>query len=91
MARDPKIVKLRKIMKEKMGPEEIGRMGGKMEDHFKPWLCGACIFLKDARTCRAFPEGIPEEIWEGRVSHDKPYPGDNGIRFVRISPRNMSE
>lgn len=30
--------------------------------------------------CDAFDE-IPREIWIGRVSHTKPYPGDRGIRF----------
>ncbi len=32
--------------------------------------------------CAAFTEGIPKEIWEDRVKHDKPYKGDNGIQFV---------
>ena len=32
------------------------------------------------RLCDAFDE-IPLEIWEGEVSHTKPYPGDRGIQF----------
>lgn len=35
----------------------------------------------DARTCAAFPGGIPGEIESNRHDHRKPYPGDNGIRF----------
>ncbi|MEM4501026.1 MAG: hypothetical protein QW512_02715 [Thermofilaceae archaeon] len=31
--------------------------------------------------CAAFPSGIPREIWDGRLSHDTPYPGDQGYRF----------
>jgi hypothetical protein len=36
------------------------------------------------RTCKAFPEGIPEEILTWRWDHINPFPGDNGIRFVPI-------
>lgn len=32
-------------------------------------------------TCKAFPNGIPKEIWGERVDHTKPYPEDNGIQF----------
>mgnify|MGYP000891546068 CR=1 FL=1 len=34
-------------------------------------------------TCTAYPDGIPEPILAGRVSHLDSYPGDNGIRFDR--------
>lgn len=37
-----------------------------------------------ARQCSAFPKGIPSEIWSGKNDHTKPFPGDNGIRFVPI-------
>lgn len=33
------------------------------------------------RTCKAFPGGIPMEIWMGENPHTEPYPGDNGIQF----------
>ena len=31
--------------------------------------------------CKAFPEGIPEEIYGGSHDHTKPFRGDNGILF----------
>lgn len=36
------------------------------------------------KTCAAFPEGIPVEIWENRVDHREPYAGDNGVRFQAV-------
>ena len=35
------------------------------------------------RVCNAFPGGIPMEIYLNKVSHKKPYKGDNGIRFEK--------
>ena len=32
-------------------------------------------------VCRAFPEGIPQEIAYGNNLHTEPFPGDNGILF----------
>ena len=45
--------------------------------------CHGCrhIFSVLARTCAAFPRGIPDEIWIGENDHSQPYPGDNGIQF----------
>jgi len=45
-------------------------------------VCSFCNHQRaDHYTCDAFPDGIPEEIWVGRVDHKSPYPGDNGIMF----------
>jgi len=46
--------------------------------------CFACQHLQDYEgklTCRAFPEGIPDEILSGDFDHSNAYEGDNGIRF----------
>lgn len=47
-------------------------------------MCLACTHLDrtaDDRSCEAFPEGIPEDIWMNQHDHHKPYPGDQGVRF----------
>ena len=35
-------------------------------------------------SCEAFPAGIPEEIWENRFDHRKPYAGDHGLRWASL-------
>ena len=39
------------------------------------------IHSDDLYQCKAFPDGIPPEIWTGKISHDNPYEGDHGIQF----------
>lgn len=43
--------------------------------------------------CDAFPEGIPDEIQRNKFYHDKPYPGDHGIRYeyFESEEKNMSK
>ena len=39
--------------------------------------------LTESCACKAFPQGIPDEIAYGSNPHTKPYPGDNGIQYER--------
>lgn len=43
--------------------------------------CQKCKNYIGLMTCMAFPKGIPNQILVDEVIHDKPYPGDRGIRF----------
>jgi len=45
--------------------------------------CFDCEHFRGAKfgRCDAFPNQIPEQIWSGKFQHDKPFPGDHGIRF----------
>jgi hypothetical protein len=36
-------------------------------------------------ACAAFPDRIPEQIWNGERDHRTPFPGDRGIRFEPMS------
>jgi len=37
-------------------------------------------------TCAAFPDGIPEGIWDNEIDHRMPYPGDHGLLFKAAAP-----
>lgn len=57
-----------------------------MTTHAAP-ICYLCKhFLPDiwkgkTGICKAFPGGIPEDIWYNREDHRSPYPDDNDIQF----------
>ena len=38
---------------------------------------------RSAFRCDAFPDGIPRDIYLGKVPHNKPVEGDNGIVYER--------
>jgi hypothetical protein len=42
------------------------------------------------KECRAFPSGIPEEIFTGKNKHQFPYSGDRGYQF-KLSPITSPE
>lgn len=51
-------------------------------------ICQACARLGprldggEGLVCAAFPDGIPDAIYEGGFDHRQPFRGDKGIRFV---------
>ncbi len=51
-------------------------------------VCTSCTHLdrehRLERRCKAFPRGIPEEIWDGKNDHRKPVRGDHGIQYEAI-------
>ena len=48
-------------------------------------VCSMCKhwFVKPGGKCKAFPDGIPTEIWEGKNKHTEPYGGDHGLQFEK--------
>ena len=53
--------------------------------------CLECKYYTGLCTCKAFPEKIPQEIFNGTFNHVNEYPGDNGIRFEKESNISKSE
>lgn len=50
-------------------------------------LCGACkrLRLDGKQRCKAFLEGIPKKILDGKFDHTKKFPGqDNDLLFEPI-------
>ena len=37
--------------------------------------------IKDKHCCKAFPNGIDDDIFWNRILHDKEIENDNGFRF----------
>ncbi|NUQ00208.1 MAG: hypothetical protein HUU35_10175 [Armatimonadetes bacterium] len=47
-----------------------------------PVLCDICRHYRQGTGgCDAFPEGIPQVMFDARHDHRLPYPGDGGIQF----------
>jgi hypothetical protein len=50
----------------------------------RPSPCVLCSHYLRHGRCLAFPDGIPLELRSGKVLHDTPYPGDNGVLFKAV-------
>lgn len=54
-------------------------------DDFQISQCAFCQFKhEESVSCKAFPDGIPENILLGIYDHRLPYKGDHGIRFKPV-------
>ena len=53
---------------------------GNPRGYVKP-ICNRCRHRMPGAKCKAFPNGIPDEILFNQADHRKPYPGDRGIQF----------
>lgn len=67
----------------------------KLEDVVFSPVCSHCVHLdstrENRRRCDAYPDGIPAAIWDGKNDHARPFPGDNGIRFERGTPKFLRD
>jgi len=51
-------------------------------------FCKHLIETEEGRdVCKAFPEGIPDEIYFHYYDHRKEFPGDKGIRFEPVEKK----
>lgn len=46
-----------------------------------PVCLGCARLVEGTETCEAFPNRIPDAIWNGHNTHRRPYPGDRGIVY----------
>ena len=60
-------------------------------------ICYRCQYFKvpplktKGLTCRAFPDGIPEDIILTGTSHIDPLPGDNGFQYKELTGNKLKK
>lgn len=56
-------------------------------------VCCRCAHLVNPlrHRCNAFPDRIPDEIWNGDNDHTQAGDGDNGIRFQERVPGKVNK
>ena len=66
-------------------PSREEKFTGDQTDYIPLASCVSCRHkYLGIGACRAFPDGIPDEILGGVNDHRDPYPDDNGIQFEPI-------
>lgn len=64
-----------------------GKLNSKVNtDGINQTICVHCEHFSGFTTvgkpyCKAFPGGIPDKFWSGKVDHTTPYDGDNDVTF----------
>ena len=53
--------------------------------------CINCAHYNGSRKCDAFPEGIPQAVFDDVVDHGVHIPGDNGLRFQEKNQMTAEE
>ena len=49
--------------------------------------CSNCLHTeRNSEGCKAFPKGIPAEVFENEISHFHPIDGDNGFTWKATKP-----
>lgn len=56
-----------------------------------PAYCDFCIHKAGDETCRAFPDGIPEDILWGEVGHPQPLLDQGNALVFTLSKRKQAE
>ena len=59
--------------------EEIPLEDVILENEFT--ICFECLHYHGDKTCEAFPDGIPADVWIGEFAHFIPHPDDAGIQY----------